>query len=119
MSLVTGEKYNYIECTTGKTRQGYAAVRRKIPISPMLKKVWHLIDFDKAKATSKDWTYRTLKSLFPDRHTHELRYTFISRCNVRVQKGNYKKVITSKQPIQCNVKQKPSYVASDGFYNSV
>lgn len=30
--------------------------------------------------------------------------------NVRVQKGNYKKVITSKQPIQCNVKQKPSYV---------
>ena len=80
MSLVTGEKYNYIECTTGKTRQGYAAVRRRIPISPMLKKVWHLIDFDKAKATSKDWTYKTLKSLFPDRHTHELRYTFISRC---------------------------------------
>ena len=80
MSLVTGEKYNYIECTTGKTRQGYAAVRRKIPISPMLKKVCHLIDFHKPKATSKDWTYKTLKSLFPDRHTHELRYTFISRC---------------------------------------
>lgn len=46
-------------------------------------------------------------------------YNLVRLANVRVQKGNYKKVITSKQPIQCNVKQKPSYVASDGFYNSV
>lgn len=49
----------------------------------------------------------------------EYEHADILRSNVRVQKGNYKKVITSKQPIQCNVKQKPSYVASDGFYNSV
>ena len=85
----------------------------------MLKRVMPLIDLEQAKAVSRFTIRDALKRIFPDRHVHELRYTFITRANVRVQKGNYKKVITSKQPIQCNVKQKPSYVASDGFYNSV
>ena len=80
MELKNDGKNTYIECITGKTRQGYAIVKRKIPISPMLKKVWNLIDFDKAKNTNRDSTYRTFKSYFPNRHTHELRYTFISRC---------------------------------------
>lgn len=80
MELKNDGKNTYIECITGKTRQGYATVKRKIPISPMLKKVWNLIDFDKAKNTNRDSTYRTFKSYFPNRHTHELRYTFISRC---------------------------------------
>ena len=38
-----------------------------------------------------------IKRLFPNHHTHDLRYTFITRCNVRVQKGNYEKIIASKQ----------------------
>lgn len=31
----TDSSYSYIECETEKIRKGYAAVRRKIPISPM------------------------------------------------------------------------------------
>ena len=72
--------YRFIECTTEKTRKGYADVRRRIPISPMLKRVWEMIDFEKAKAASKECIRDTFKAIFPDRHPHELRYTFISRC---------------------------------------
>ncbi|MCX4287103.1 MAG: hypothetical protein OSJ68_07455 [Clostridia bacterium] len=70
----------YIECETEKTRKGYAKEFRKIPISPMLKKVMPQIDFNGAIKTSADWIYRTFKKLYPKRHTHELRYTFITRC---------------------------------------
>ena len=103
----------YITCVSEKTRKGRKDVIRKIPISPMLRRVMHLVDFDEAKTISREAVRSLLKRIFPDKYTHELRYSFITRANVRVQKGNYKKVITSKQPIQCNVKQKPSYVASD------
>ena len=88
--------YTYISCQTEKTRHGYAEVRRRIPISPMFKKVWDMIDFEKAKLTAKRTLADTIKRVFPDRHIHELRYTFISRCNVRVQKGNYEKIYRIK-----------------------
>ena len=110
---------NFLVCTTSKQRQGRVEVERKIPFSPMFRKVLPCVDFEKARSVNLSTIQTTFKRLFPEHHPHELRYTFITRANVRVQKGNYKKVITSKQPIQCNVKQKPSYVASDGFYNSV
>ena len=50
-----------------------------------------MIDFEKAKLTAKRTLADTIKRVFPDRHIHELRYTFISRCKERVQKGNYEK----------------------------
>lgn len=80
MELKEQNGYRYIECVTEKTRKGYADVKRQIPISPMMKKVWDMIDFEKAKATSKECIRDTFKAVFPDRHPHELRYTFISRC---------------------------------------
>ena len=112
-------KNEILTCTTSKTKMGRSEVKRSIPFTPVFRRVLPFVDFEKAKNTNLNTIYTTFKRLFPNHHTHELRYNFITRANVRVQKGNYKKVITSKQPIQCNVKQKPSYVASDGFYNSV
>ena len=45
----------------------------------MLKKILHMIDFEKATHTNRDVARDTIKRIFPDRHTHELRYTFITR----------------------------------------
>lgn len=80
MKIETVNGFTYISCQTEKTRHGYAEVRRRIPISPMFKRVWDMIDFEKAKLTAKRTLADTIKRVFPDRHIHELRYTFISRC---------------------------------------
>ena len=69
----------YIYCESEKIRKGYAAVIRKIPISPMMRKVMHLVDFENAKAATVYSVRDALKRVFPDRHVHELRYTFITR----------------------------------------
>ncbi len=80
---------DYITCVSEKTRKGYAEITRKIPMSPMLKKVLHLIDFSKVKGASEFTVRDALKRIFPDRHSHEFRYTFITRakecgCNPEV-----------------------------------
>lgn len=69
----------FIYCESEKTRKGYAKVIREIPISPMLKKVLPLIDLEQAKATNRYTIRDALKRIFPDRHIHELRYSFITR----------------------------------------
>lgn len=69
----------YITCESEKTRKGYAKVIRKIPLSPMLKRVLHLIDFKQAIEVSCFTVRDALKRVFPGRHVHELRYTFITR----------------------------------------
>lgn len=69
----------FIYCKSEKTRKGYADVIRQIPVSPMLKKVMPLIDLEQAKTVSRHTMRDTVKRIFPDRHIHELRYTFITR----------------------------------------
>jgi len=69
----------YVTCVSEKTRKGYADVVRKIPISPMFKRVIDLVNFDKVKMTKRDTIRDGLKRIFPTRHVHEFRYTFISR----------------------------------------
>ena len=69
----------YVTCISEKTRKGRKEVVRKIPVSPMLKRILHMIDFEKARNTNRDVARDTIKRIFPDRHTHELRYTFITR----------------------------------------
>ena len=69
----------YIHCISEKTRKGRREVVRNIPITPMLEKILHMIDFQKVLRTSGDVIRDALKRVFPDRHPHELRYTFITR----------------------------------------
>ena len=69
----------FICCVSEKTRKGYNEVVRKIPMSPMLKKVLPLIDFEATKVMSRFTVRDALKRIYPDRHIHEFRYTFITR----------------------------------------
>ncbi|MCM1532356.1 MAG: tyrosine-type recombinase/integrase [Ruminococcus flavefaciens] len=69
----------FICCESEKTRKGYAKVIRQIPISPMLKRVLHLIDLKQTKATNRYTIRDAMKRISPERHFHELRYSFITR----------------------------------------
>lgn len=80
---------NYIECETEKVRKGKTKEFRKIPISPMLRKVLPYIDFEAAKTVKCDYVNRRFQKILQGRHTHELRYTFITRakecgCNLEL-----------------------------------
>ncbi len=76
-SITYDDKYIY--CTSEKIRKGKSPIIRKIPYSPMLKRIIGEIDLEKAKNTAKDTIRDTLKKVFPNRHAHEFRYTFITR----------------------------------------
>ncbi len=69
----------YINCESEKIRKGYSAIVRNIPISPMFRKVLPMVDLELAKTTSKYTIRDALKRIFPERHIHELRYTYITR----------------------------------------
>ena len=70
---------NWLECDTSKEKMGNDVVPRRIPITPMMRKVLPYIDFEKAKQTNVNTINTTIKRLFPNHHTHELRYNFITR----------------------------------------
>ena len=76
-----------LTCISSKTRLGRGDVKRTIPFTPVFKRVLQYVDFDKAKNANVHTIETTFKRLFPKHHPHELRYTFITRCNVRVKKG--------------------------------
>lgn len=70
----------WLQCETSKERLGQNIVLRKIPFTPMVKKVLPYIDFEKAKNTNLNTISTRMKRLPPNHHPHELRHTFISRC---------------------------------------
>lgn len=70
----------WLECDTSKERKGRNVVKRRIPFTPMMKRVLSYIDFEKAKNVNLNSLNSAIKRLFPQRHLHELRYTFITRC---------------------------------------
>ncbi|MCD8200482.1 MAG: site-specific integrase [Clostridia bacterium] len=76
-SMTYDDKFIY--CISEKTRKGYADVQRKIPISPMMRKLLPYIDLENAANTCKETLRDVIKRLYPTRHVHELRYTFITR----------------------------------------
>ena len=70
----------WLQCETSKERLGQNVVLRKIPFTPMVKKMLPYIDFERAKNTNLNTISTRMKRLMPERHPHELRHTFISRC---------------------------------------
>ncbi len=70
----------WLECETSKERMGRNVVKRKIPFTPMFKRVMPYIDFERAKNVNLNSLQTAMKRLFPEHHSHELRHTFISRC---------------------------------------
>ncbi|MCH5166219.1 MAG: tyrosine-type recombinase/integrase family protein [Clostridiales bacterium] len=77
LNIIDGK---WLECDTSKERKGKNVVKRKIPFTPMMKRVLPYIDFDMARRVNVSSLHTTMKRLFPQRHLHELRYTFITRC---------------------------------------
>ncbi len=70
----------WLQCETSKERLGQNVALRKIPFTPQVKKVLPFIDFERAKNTNLNTISTRMKRLLPERHPHELRHTFISRC---------------------------------------
>lgn len=77
-SAVVDDKW--ITVTTAKQRKGKSEKIRRIPISPMLKSVMPLIDIGKIVKVSPGVLTKRFKMLFPNHHLHDLRHTFITRC---------------------------------------
>lgn len=70
----------WLQCETSKERLGQNVVLRKIPFTPMAKKMLPFIDFERAKTANLNTISTRMKRLLPERHPHELRHTFITRC---------------------------------------
>ena len=70
----------FIKVCTAKTRVWQNDKFRLIPISPMLKRFLPYINIDKIKALAPDTLTTAFKKLTKTHHLHELRHTFITRC---------------------------------------
>ena len=70
----------WIIITTSKQRKGMKVKLRSLPIPPMLQKVLSHIDFDKIKKLTPAMLTKHIKDFFPNHHAHDLRHTFVTRC---------------------------------------
>lgn len=70
---------HWITVITSKTRKGMSVKTRKIPISPMLEPFLPFLTKETFKQNIDGLT-RAFSKLMPNRHLHELRHTFITRC---------------------------------------
>ena len=69
-----------ISVVCAKIRKGFQEKRRLIPITPMLAAWMHVFDLEKMRALRPDALTQAMKRLMPEHHLHELRHTFITRC---------------------------------------
>ena len=87
--ILTAEiKDGWITIKSVKTKKAYGDVFRRMPVPPLLKPYLSLNNL----AFSADSLSRGLHKYLSGHHLHDLRHTFITRANVRVQKGNRKKL---------------------------
>lgn len=73
-------KQQWITVTSAKQRKGVLEKKRRIPVTPMLKKVLSEIDFETIKAMNCHLFTVYLPKFLPNHHCHDLRHTFITRC---------------------------------------
>lgn len=69
----------FIVVTNGKTRRGMLNTERKIPITPMLAPYLNGLESLPTFPAGETLTH-AFKRICPDHHLHELRHTFITRC---------------------------------------
>ncbi len=70
----------WITVITAKQRKGHKEKARRIPVSPMLKKLLPMIDLNLIRQTNPNKLTCAFSDLYPNHHLHELRHTFITRC---------------------------------------
>lgn len=71
---------DWVTVSTAKQRKGKSEKIRRIPISPMLRQVLPLINTEAIVELSGGVLTKHFKELCPDHHLHDLRHTFITRC---------------------------------------
>lgn len=69
-----------ITVITSKKELKRKAVPRTVPFTPVFKRIVKYIDFEKARTTNLNTIDSTFHRILPERHPHELRYTFITHC---------------------------------------
>lgn len=70
----------FVSVVCAKNRKNYNEKRRLIPITPMLAVWMHVFDIEKLRSVRPDALTQAMKRLMPEHHLHELRHTFITRC---------------------------------------
>lgn len=71
---------DFVSVVCSKMRKGFRERRRLIPITPMLARWLPGIDLDELRNVRPDALTQAMKRLMPSHHLHELRHTFITRC---------------------------------------
>lgn len=70
----------FISVICSKVRKGFQERRRLIPITPMLAQRCPELNLDEIRTVRPDALTQAFKRLMPSHHLHELRHTFITRC---------------------------------------
>lgn len=70
----------FISVICAKVRKGYQERRRLIPVTPMLARWLPSLNLEELRTVRPDALTQAFKRLLPSHHLHELRHTFITRC---------------------------------------
>lgn len=69
-----------VEVRNAKTRKGFKEKTRIIPVTPMLAAWLPGFKLEELRTVRPDALTQAMKRLMPEHHLHELRHTFITRC---------------------------------------
>ncbi len=70
----------FVSVVCAKVRKGFNEKRRIIPITPMLARWLPSFELNALRTVRPDALTQAMKRLMPAHHLHELRHTFITRC---------------------------------------